>query len=84
MAQPLLQLQFTLGGAHRGAGDTTTPLIASCVGNWVFRVPLAFIFAIVLKTEVSWIWYALILDHLARCTVLVHSFHRGAWKTKLP
>jgi len=84
MAQPLLQLQFTLGGAHRGAGDTTTPLIASCVGNWVFRVPLAFIFAIILKTEVSWIWYALILDHLARSAVLVHSFHRGAWKTKLP
>jgi putative MATE family efflux protein len=83
IAQPLLQLQFTLGGAHRGAGDTTTPLIASSVGNWVFRVPLAFYFAIVLETDVSWIWYALILDHFARSVVLVRSFRRGAWKTKL-
>ena len=83
LAQPLLQLQFTLGGAHRGAGDTTTPLIASCVGNWVFRVPLAFGFAILLKSDISWIWNALILDHLARSVVLIYSFRRGTWKTKL-
>lgn len=83
IAQPLLQLQFVLGGAHRGAGDTTTPLIAACVGNWLFRVPLAFGFAIWLETDVSWIWYALIFDHLARSVVLVYTFRRGRWKTKL-
>jgi Na+-driven multidrug efflux pump len=83
IAQPLLQLQFALGGAHRGAGDTTTPLIASCVGNWVFRVPMAFGFAILLHSDISWIWNALIFDHLARCIILVYSFRNGAWKTKL-
>lgn len=83
LAQPLLQLQFALGGAHRGAGDTTTPLIASCVGNWVFRVPMAFGFAILLHSDISWIWNALIFDHLARCIILVYSFRKGAWKTKL-
>ena len=83
LAQPLLQLQFTLGGAHRGAGDTTTPLIASCIGNWLFRVPLAFGFAIIVESDVSWIWYALIFDHLARSVVLVFTFKRGKWKTKL-
>jgi putative MATE family efflux protein len=83
LAQPLLQLQFTLGGAHRGAGDTTTPLIAACIGNWVFRVPLAFGFAIIVESDVSWIWYALIFDHLARSVVLIFTFKRGKWKTKL-
>ena len=29
----------------RGAGDTLTPLVAAFVGNWVFRVPLAFLAA---------------------------------------
>jgi Na+-driven multidrug efflux pump len=82
LAQPLLQLQFTLGGAHRGAGDTTTPLIASCIGNWLFRVPLAFGFAIIVESDVSWIWSALIFDHLARSVVLVFTFKRGKWKTK--
>ena len=83
LAQPLLQLQFTLGGAHRGAGDTTTPLIAACVGNWAFRVPMAFAFGIIFKTDVSWIWYALIFDHAARSAVLVFNFRRGKWKTKI-
>ena len=49
----------------------------------MFRVPLAFGFAILLKTDVSWIWYALIFDHLARCFVLIRSFRKGGWKTKL-
>ncbi len=83
IAQPLLQLQFTLGGAHRGAGDTFTPLVAACVGNWLFRVPLAFVFAIVFAFDVSWVWSALIFDHLARSVVLLYTFRRGDWKTKL-
>lgn len=83
IAQPVLQLQFTLGGAHRGAGDSTTPLIAACVGNWVFRVPLAFGAAMLLDADISWVWYALIFDHIARSLVLGISFHRGKWRDKL-
>jgi len=41
LAQPMMQVHFTLGGAHRGAGDTWTPLLAAAVGNWGFRVPVA-------------------------------------------
>lgn len=83
IAQPVLQLQFALGGAHRGAGDTGTPLLAACVGNWLFRVPLAFGFAIVFGFGVEWVWSALIFDHLARSLVLTYTFKRGHWKTKL-
>jgi putative MATE family efflux protein len=83
IAQPMLQLQFTLGGAHRGAGDSTTPLIAACVGNWMFRIPLAFGAAIWLEADISWVWYSLIFDHIARSVVLVYSFQRGKWRTKL-
>jgi Na+-driven multidrug efflux pump len=83
VTQPFLQLHFTLGGAHRGAGDTFTPLVAASVGNWVFRVPLACFFAMVLRTDIMWVWYALIFDHLARSIHLVWSFHRGRWKDAL-
>ena len=79
IAQPFLQLHFTLGGAHRGAGDTWTPLVAATVGNWVFRVPLALIFAIVLQAPVVWVWYTLIIDHVARAIWLTISFRRGRW-----
>jgi putative MATE family efflux protein len=77
LSQPFLQAHFTLGGAHRGAGDTFTPFIAATVGNWVLRTPVAFFLAFVLETDVVWVWYALTLDHLARTVWLAWSFRRG-------
>ncbi|MFQ5478326.1 MAG: MATE family efflux transporter [Candidatus Binatia bacterium] len=83
IAQPVLQLHFTLGGAHRGAGDTWTPLVAAAIGNWGLRVPLAFLFAVVFEADLVWIWSALIFDHLARALWLAVSFKRGGWKKEL-
>lgn len=80
LAQPAMQLHFTLAGAFRGAGDTVTPLYAAFVGNWLFRVPLAFLAANVLELPLIWIWLTLILDHVARAIWLVWSFVRGTWK----
>jgi putative MATE family efflux protein len=79
ISQPMLQLHFTLAGVHRGAGDTWTPLVAATVGNWAFRVPIAALCAYVLRTELTWLWAALIFDHLARATWLTVTFRRGRW-----
>ncbi len=83
IGQPFLQLHFTLGGAHRGAGDTWTPMFGAALGNWVFRVPLACLFAFVLQWDVVWVWYALVVDHIARSVLLIWSFRRGKWKEQL-
>jgi len=83
IAQPMLQVHFTLAGVHRGAGDTWTPLAAATVGNWCFRVPLAMLFAYTLRVGIVWLWAALIVDHIARAAWLVLSFRRGRWKTHM-
>jgi putative MATE family efflux protein len=83
VGQPFLQLHFTLGGAHRGAGDTWTPLVAATLGNWLFRVPIAVAAASVFGADVVWVWYALVVDHLSRATILIWSFRRGRWMTRL-
>jgi putative MATE family efflux protein len=83
VAQPFLQTHFTLGGAHRGAGDTWTPLVAASVGNWALRVPLAYGVAFALAGDVIWVWGAIVLDHLARSVWLAASFRRGRWRDTL-
>ena len=83
LAQPFLQAHFTLGGAHRGAGDTFTPFVAAALGNWALRVPLACLAAFVFHADVVWVWYALLLDHMARTSWLALSFRRGRWRQKL-
>jgi putative MATE family efflux protein len=80
IAQPFLQVHFTLGGAHRGAGDTWTPLVAAFVGNWVFRVPLSLFAAEVASAGLTAVWAVLILDHVARAAWLFASFRRGRWQ----
>jgi Na+-driven multidrug efflux pump len=80
LAQPAMQLHFTLAGAFRGSGDTVTPLYAAFVGNWLFRVPLAFLAANVWHLPLIWIWLTLILDHIARAVWLLVSFARGRWR----
>ena len=69
LTQPLLGFHFTLSGALRGAGDTVSPLLAAAIGNWAFRVPLAYAFSHSGK-PVSWMWFALVFDHVARVAIV--------------
>ena len=80
LAQPFLQMHFTLGGAHKGAGDTVTPLIGAAIGNWGIRVPVAWTLAAVFETDVVWLWATLIFDHIARTAWMAVNFARGKWR----
>lgn len=82
-AQPFLGLHFTLAGALRGAGDTVTPLLAATLGNWGFRVPLAAFCALVLHTDIVYVWGALFFDHVARALWLALVYRRGRWQSRL-
>jgi Na+-driven multidrug efflux pump len=57
--------------------------VAASVGNWLFRVPMACFFAVVVESDVVWVWAALIVDHFARAIWLTLSFRRGNWLTRL-
>ena len=47
------------------------------------RVPLAFVFAFVLKAPVVWIWVLILMDHSLRAVWLLASFQRGRWRRAL-
>jgi len=81
IAQPFLQSHFALGGAHRGAGDTFTPFLASVASNWALRVPLAVLVAYVLHADLTWVWAVILFDHVTRSAWLAVSFRRGRWRS---
>jgi hypothetical protein len=83
LAQPPMGVHFTLGGALRGAGDTWTPLVAAFLGNWAFRVPLAYVFSQGFDLGITWVWAALIADHFVRAAWLAASFRRGRWRRRV-
>ena len=74
IAQPLMAIEFTLGGCLRGAGDTRFPLMTTMVGLIGVRVGLAAVFTY-LGLTVEWIYGALIgLIHVQIIKCFCHTF----------
>ncbi len=78
--QPLMAIEFTLGGALRGAGDTRFPLLTTIIGLVIVRGSVAALF-LWLDYPVEWIFAALIVDYVVKATMLIVRFRRGWWKT---
>jgi putative MATE family efflux protein len=78
---PLMAVEFALGGALRGAGDTAYPLAVVFTGLFVCRLVPASALALAAAAPLGWVWGALVLDYLARATLVARRFRRGRWKT---
>ena len=79
-AQPLMAIEFTLGGALRGAGDTRFPLFALLAGLLVFRLGAAEFLAKPLFGSVVAVWSCLLADYAVKGALLTWRFRSGRWK----
>ncbi|MFU8817574.1 MAG: MATE family efflux transporter, partial [Pseudomonadales bacterium] len=77
---PLLAVEFAIGGALRGAGDTRFPLIATFLGLIAMRCGLAAL-ATYLQLPVFWVYAALVGDYLLKGALLIWRFRSGRWRT---
>jgi len=77
--QPLMAVEFALGGALRGAGDTRFPLFAVLAGLVFVRIGLALLF-VHLGLSVEWVFCALIADYVVKASLLTWRFASGRWK----
>lgn len=76
--QPLMAIEFSLGGAFRGAGDTKTPLVITVLGLLLVRLTLAFV-ALQLGMEVHWVYACLLADYIVKGAAYVYRFRAGHW-----
>jgi putative MATE family efflux protein len=79
LAQPFMAVDFTLGGALRGAGDTRFPLIAVFVGFYGCRLLCAYLVTYILHLAIHWVWLALIGDYIARAALKAWRFRSERW-----
>lgn len=80
---PLMAVEFAIGGALRGAGDTRFPLISTVLGLLVMRCGLAGL-ATYLGLPVVYVYASLIGDYMLKGMLLIWRFHKGKWKTIVP
>jgi len=76
---PLMAIEFAIGGALRGAGDTRFPLVATFFGLIGMRCGLAILFTW-LGLPVVWVYGALVGDYVLKNAMLVWRFRSGRWK----
>lgn len=67
-------LSKVLNGTIRSAGYKNIPMIISFLGIWAIRVPLALLFAYVLKLDIMFIWLCMAIDQLFKCATSVIVF----------
>ena len=80
--QPLMAIEFALGGALRGAGDTKSPLIITMIGLVFFRLTVAFIF-LYFNLPIEYIFSSLMIDYLVKAILFSYRFNSGRWIKKL-
>ena len=76
--QPLMAIDFALGGALRGAGDTRFPLMSSLAALLLVRIGLSMFF-LYLELSITWIYSALVFDYILKTILLTHRFNSEKW-----
>ncbi len=80
---PMLAIEFAIGGALRGAGDTRFPLFATAVGLIGVRCTLALAFTF-MGWPVEWVYGAMIVEFIVKSGMLLARFMSGRWKRAIP
>ena len=76
--QPLMALEFALGGALRGAGDTKSPLYIVSISLVFFRLTFAGVFAW-FGFSIEYIFGSLIIDYVVKAILFTYRFESGRW-----
>lgn len=78
-AQPIQAIGFVLAGSLRGAGDTRWPMVSTAVSMWIFRLPLAYFFAITLDLGLAGVFLAMAFDNLILSAMNYWRYRKGEW-----
>ncbi len=79
-AQPLMAIEFALGGALRGAGDTRFPLFAILTGLFVFRLGGAWSLHLGWQASIVAVWSCLLADYAVKAGMLALRFASDRWE----
>lgn len=70
------------GAAFSGAGDTFPPMLASLVGNWLVKIPLAYFLTSKWDLGPNGVWLAISISVIVESGVMAIWFGKGKWQHK--
>jgi len=76
-----LALTMVLAGSLRGAGDTRFIMVATMIGMWGVRIPIALVTGYWLTMGVFYVWLAMIADWTLRMALMLWRYRSERWRT---
>jgi len=79
LSEPFMAWGIILGGGISGAGDTRSVLIRVALSVWLVRLPLCYLFVVVLGFGPASVWWSMNLSQLVQCFFLTQRYLGKRW-----
>jgi len=79
ISEPFMALGIILGGGLNGAGDTKAVMIRVALSVWLVRIPLCFIFGVLLDFGAIAIWWSMNASQLVQAILISRRYFGRKW-----
>ncbi len=79
IAEPFIALNLAVAGGLTGAGDTRATMLYSVITVWIFRIPIAYFFGIVLQYGSVGIWFGLTIGFFVQAILTFRRLRSRKW-----
>lgn len=79
LSTPLMAIEFAIGGALRGAGDTRFPMVSTLIGLIGIRCVIA-VACVLLSLDVIYMFAAMVAENIVKGVLLIGRYRTDRWK----
>ncbi len=79
ISEPFMAWGAILGGGLSGAGDTRNVLIRVALSIWVVRIPLAYLFVVILGLSAASVWWSMNISQFVQASLLYGWYAKRKW-----
>jgi MATE family multidrug resistance protein len=79
ISEPFMAWGIILGGGLGGAGDTRNVMLRVAASVWLVRIPLCYVFVVVLGFGVSSVWWSMNTSQFVQAILLTIRYLRKEW-----
>jgi multidrug resistance protein, MATE family len=79
ISEPFMAWGIILGGGLGGAGDTRSVMLRVSGSVWFVRLPLAYLFVVILGYGAVSVWWCMNISQFVQCFLLYRRYSRRKW-----
>ena len=79
ISEPFMAWGIILGGGLAGAGETRSVMIRVALSVWLIRIPLAYLFVVVLGFGAASVWWSMNISQFVQAFFLYRKYSKKDW-----